>query len=146
LQFANVNTGIQIRTHATDPYVKITHDLISSTDLCTTLKVNKETVSTVEHLLAVLYGTSSFLIKIYFPASGIDNMSIDVEGNELPIGDGSGMDFLRTIAKMGTVRQRAARKQLIVQKKIEVLYLQVENQLEGSGWRQESVIGTKSIF
>jgi len=55
------------------------------------------TVSTVEHLLAALF------------AMGVDNASIDVEGPEIPVMDGSSAAFAEAIAKVGLVDQHAAR-------------------------------------
>ena len=52
---------------------------------------------------------------------GIDNALLDVSGAEIPIGDGSAENFVRTIAKMGTIRQKANRKYLKVNKKIQVI-------------------------
>ena len=56
---------------------------VSSAKLCTTLE-NKHgvKVSTVEHLLAALY------------IVGIDNVTVEIDNEEVPIMDGSAKDFL----------------------------------------------------
>lgn len=63
-------------------------------------------VSTIEHLMAVLY------------ILGIDNASISVDNPEIPILDGSGKVFLETLQKVGTVAQEKPRKYLKVKKEV----------------------------
>ena len=63
--------------------IKANYKNVSSATLCTTLENEfKNKVSTVEHLLAALY------IK------GIDSVVIEINGDEVPIMDGSSKDFL----------------------------------------------------
>src|SRR5687768_9851856 len=49
---------------------------------CTALAVDGAGVQTIEHLLAALYGC------------GIDNARVELEGPEVPIGDGSARPFV----------------------------------------------------
>ena len=66
--------------------IKADYKNVSSATLCTTLENEfKNKVSTVEHLLAALY------IK------GIDNVIIQINGDEVPIMDGSSKDFLEAL-------------------------------------------------
>ncbi len=58
------------------------------------------TVSTVEHLLAALFGM------------GVDNATITVNGPEIPVVDGSAKAFADRIASVGTVSQRDVRARL----------------------------------
>jgi UDP-3-O-[3-hydroxymyristoyl] N-acetylglucosamine deacetylase len=60
-----------------------------STRRCTVLGAAGATVSTVEHLLAALYGL------------GIDNAVIEVEGPEIPILDGSAAPFAEGLLQVG---------------------------------------------
>ena len=63
---------------------------VSSASYCT--KLTNEygvSVSTIEHLMAALYGL------------GIDNILIDLNSEELPIMDGSAKNFVETINKVG---------------------------------------------
>ncbi|MDP9017261.1 MAG: UDP-3-O-acyl-N-acetylglucosamine deacetylase [Candidatus Eremiobacteraeota bacterium] len=55
------------------------------------------TVSTVEHLLAALFGM------------GVDNAHITIEGPEVPVIDGSAKAFADRIAQVGTVAQNVVR-------------------------------------
>ena len=82
---------------------------VSSTILCTTLE-NKYgiKVSTVEHLLAALYIT------------GIDNATIEIDNEEVPIMDGSSKDFLDVLKKINLIDQSRKKKYLKIINKIEL--------------------------
>ena len=77
--------------------------------LCTKISnKNGVTVSTVEHLMAALFG------------EGIDNVLIEVNASEIPILDGSANDFVEAIRSVGTKEQSALRQFVNVEKKVEV--------------------------
>ena len=77
--------------------------------LCTKLRnENGVTVSTVEHLMAAFYG------------EGIDNALVEVDSSEIPIMDGSAVDFVDAIRSAGIEEQNEPRKFIKVLKKIEV--------------------------
>ena len=82
---------------------------VSSATLCTTLE-NKYgiKVSTVEHLLAALYIT------------GIDNATIEINNEEVPIMDGSSKDFLDVLKKINLIDQSRKKKYLKIINKIEL--------------------------
>lgn len=65
---------------------------------CTRLASEKTSILMVEHLLSALY------------AYGIDNARIELEGPELPAGDGSSQLFVDMIEKTGLAVQPSARK------------------------------------
>lgn len=60
------------------------------------------TVETVEHCLSALAGL------------GVDNAMIDLDSDELPIGDGSATLFVDAIKRAGIVDQETARRPLVV--------------------------------
>ena len=66
------------------------------------------TVSTVEHGLAALY------------ALGIDNCRIEVNASEFPILDGSGIEYVQNIQKVGVLEQEKDKNFYIVREKMEV--------------------------
>ena len=71
---------------------------------------NKEIrVSTVEHAMAALY------------AAGIDNCYIEVSGPELPILDGSAIEYSTKIEKAGLVEQNAEKEYYVVKQRIKVV-------------------------
>ena len=63
----------------------------------TTIGINGVKVHTVEHVLASAAGL------------GIDNLNIEVDANEIPVGDGSAMQFMQTLKRAGIVEQDAER-------------------------------------
>ena len=67
---------------------------------CTVLGVNGTRLSTVEHLLAAFYGM------------GVDNALVIVDGEEVPILDGSAAGWVELITRAG-IRQLAAPRPLV---------------------------------
>jgi len=77
--------------------------------LCTKIRnENGVTVSTVEHLMAAFYG------------EGVDNALVEVDASEIPIMDGSAVDFVDAIRSVGVEEQNEPRKFIKVLKKVEV--------------------------
>ncbi len=72
----------------------------------TTLQMDGVEVHTVEHVLAALAGLD------------IDNVRIELNGNEPPIGDGSAMPFVNRLLEAGTEEQDAPKEYLIVDEPI----------------------------
>jgi UDP-3-O-[3-hydroxymyristoyl] N-acetylglucosamine deacetylase len=81
---------------------------VTNTQLATTLGDGEFSVSTVEHLLATLLGQE------------LDNLTIEVEGPELPVLDGSGKPWTALLDQAGRVAQSAPRRCFRVEKTIEV--------------------------
>jgi UDP-3-O-[3-hydroxymyristoyl] N-acetylglucosamine deacetylase len=76
---------------------------------CTGVKGGlSESIHTIEHLLASL---SVF---------GIDNALIEVDGNELPIFDGSAVSWCHAVLKAGVQEQEAPRRHLRILEPVEV--------------------------
>ena len=77
--------------------------------LCTKIQnENSVSVSTIEHLMAAIYGEE------------IDNLLIEVDGPEIPIMDGSARDFVKSIRESGIENLKGDRKYIKVLKKITV--------------------------
>ncbi len=76
---------------------------------CTTLGQGEEAIHTVEHLMAALAGL------------GIDNLTVEIDGNELPGMDGSSLDFLKAIKKSGIKEQDTSREYFVVREPIVVV-------------------------
>ena len=64
----------------------------------TTIGINGVRVATVEHVLAAICGL------------GIDNVDIEVDADETPVGDGSAVPFMETLKEAGIVEQDAERE------------------------------------
>lgn len=85
---------------------------IVDTQLATTLGSNyrgeKLTIATVEHVLAALAGL------------GVDNAVIEVDGPEVPILDGSSIQFVEAIQEVGLESQLQARQYVALRKRVQV--------------------------
>jgi UDP-3-O-[3-hydroxymyristoyl] N-acetylglucosamine deacetylase len=112
LQPAEEYTGIVF--HRTDETtganaILVNVDAVHQTDLCTEIKNDHGvTVKTVEHLMAALHGL------------GVDNIIIELNGEEVPILDGSAEPFVELIDDAGRMRQDDAKKSIQVLKTVEV--------------------------
>ncbi|MCX7955169.1 MAG: bifunctional UDP-3-O-[3-hydroxymyristoyl] N-acetylglucosamine deacetylase/3-hydroxyacyl-ACP dehydratase [Bacteroidales bacterium] len=95
LKPAPVNHGIIFQRVDVEgnPIVHATSDNVSSTARGTSLSENNVTVHTVEHLLASIFSFE------------IDNLLIEVDGEEIPILDGSAKDFTEAIKTIGVYEQ-----------------------------------------
>lgn len=77
--------------------------------LCTCLSDGSgNKIRTVEHLLAACYG------------AGIDNAIVEVEGDEIPLLDGSAEPFLDAFLSAGIAKTDAPRRTIVVRKKLEI--------------------------
>lgn len=88
------------------PTVKAVAEHVVLTERGTTLEENSVRISTIEHLLASLY------------AMGIDNALLELNGPEVPIMDGSAVEFVQAIKSAGTVEQESERKYFRIKDKI----------------------------
>lgn len=61
-------------------------------------------LSFVEHLLAAIYGL------------GVDNITVDIDGEELPFFDGSSSEYVKAIKRAGIVEQDAPHEKLSIKK------------------------------
>jgi UDP-3-O-[3-hydroxymyristoyl] N-acetylglucosamine deacetylase/3-hydroxyacyl-[acyl-carrier-protein] dehydratase len=92
---APANTGIFFKRIDLpgEPTVKADVDFVVETNRSTTLENNGARVSTVEHLLASLVGME------------VDNAIIELNGEEVPILDGSAQPFVEALEKAGIQQQ-----------------------------------------
>jgi UDP-3-O-[3-hydroxymyristoyl] N-acetylglucosamine deacetylase len=109
---AAANTGIVFvrkDIENTKNQVPATFDAVVETTLGTTI-ANKHgvTVSTIEHLMAAIWG------------AGIDNARIELDGPEVPIMDGSSEPFIFLLECAGRVQQRAARRAIEILREVRV--------------------------
>jgi len=97
------DTGIVfVRTDIGGAEIKAVASNTGGTNYATTLRQNGASVQTVEHLLAAFAGL------------GIDNARIAINGEELPVLDGSAGPFVRLIAEAGVVNQEKLRPMIKV--------------------------------
>lgn len=110
---ADINSGfVFIRTGAdsADREVQAIAASVIATDFATVLGDHEgPLVSTAEHVLAALRGM------------GVDNATIEVDGPEVPIMDGSAAPFVAAIDRAGIVQQNAARRFIEILKPVQVV-------------------------
>lgn len=94
---ADPNTGINFQRIDLPgkPIVKADVDNVIETNRSTTIELNGARIGTIEHIMAALVGMQ------------IDNVLIEINGDEVPILDGSAQLFIDALEKTGTAKQQA---------------------------------------
>ena len=109
---APIGVGICFnRTDITDRdnRIDVKPEAVSGVKNCTTLEnAAGVKVATIEHFMAAL------------AAAGIDNLYVDIDGQELPALDGSSEPFLKLIEQVGITSQPAPRRYVKVLKPVEI--------------------------
>ncbi len=110
LKPAKINSGIIfVRNDVSgfDNVVNATYDRVFDTTLSTSINNDaKVSVSTIEHLMAAIWGCN------------ISNLIVEIDGPEVPIMDGSSKPFVFMIECAGIKKQNAHRKFLKILKEI----------------------------
>ena len=106
------NTGYVFKVkNGPNSFVDIIADYknVTSTKLCTTISNDSgHKISTTEHILSALYGLN------------IDNVIIELTANEIPVMDGSSIEFVNSIINNGVVEQENFKKVIKINKSIEI--------------------------
>lgn len=85
-------------------------DHVVDTRLCTVIAdQDGHRVGTIEHIMAALH------------ACGIDNVRVDIDGEEVPIMDGSSKEFVAAIEQVGRQTLAAPRRAIRILKTVEVV-------------------------
>lgn len=102
------NSGYQFKRTDIEgqPVIRALAENVKGTERGTTLVEKGVSISTIEHLLAALYGM------------GIDNAMIEVNGPEIPILDGSSRFIVEALIKAGIAEQTEERNYFRVKEKI----------------------------
>ncbi len=97
---ASVNHGVKFlkKDSSDESPIEATIDNVIDVARGTTLGNEKSKIHTVEHVLAALMGF------------GIDNLLIEVDANEPPVGDGSSMPFVQMIQEAGIKEQEEPKR------------------------------------
>ncbi|MEL6988345.1 MAG: bifunctional UDP-3-O-[3-hydroxymyristoyl] N-acetylglucosamine deacetylase/3-hydroxyacyl-ACP dehydratase, partial [Bacteroidota bacterium] len=105
---ADANHGYRFqRTDLEDqPIIPADVSKVVSTNRGTTIKLGDAQVSTIEHALSALYGM------------GVDNALIKIDGPEVPIMDGSAMDFVNGIVEAGIKELEHDREVFVIEETI----------------------------
>lgn len=108
---ADANTGVVFLRSDKDKAkeIKASWNRVSATSLCTVLgDPAGDGLSTVEHLMAALYGMR------------VDNVLVEIDGPEMPIMDGSSEAFVEAIEQVGLKRLDRGRRYIKVKKSVRV--------------------------
>jgi UDP-3-O-[3-hydroxymyristoyl] N-acetylglucosamine deacetylase len=100
--------GLRFLHRPSGTMIPATADYVGDLSLATTLVKDGVRLQTVEHILSALFGL------------GIDHALIEVDGEELPILDGSSAPWAKAIAQAGTRNVKAPKKRLKVLKPVQV--------------------------
>lgn len=101
------DSGIHFVTLPDNVHVPAFVAAVAETSYATTLLKDGASIKTVEHLLSAAH------------AYGVTNLLVKVHG-EIPVLDGSAMEFCRTFADVGVVDQGSARKEIVIDRRYEV--------------------------
>ncbi len=89
------------------PEIAAVAENVIATERGTVISKNEAQVSTIEHAMAALF------------ASEIDNCYIELNGPELPILEGSAIEYIKAIKKVGIQEQNEEKNYFVIQDKIE---------------------------
>jgi UDP-3-O-[3-hydroxymyristoyl] N-acetylglucosamine deacetylase len=88
--------------------IRASFDNVIQTNMATTIGMNGYRISTVEHLMAAFFGM------------GIDNALVQIDGEEVPIMDGSSAPFVALLDNAGVALQDSYKRFLLVKKTVKV--------------------------
>lgn len=108
LEPLDVDSGIMFYREDLAMRIPLSPESVIDTRMATVIGNEKGYISTIEHFLSAVY------------AYGIDNMRVVVDGNEMPIMDGSSISFCLLLEEAGIREQDALKKIIRVKQPVEV--------------------------
>ena len=108
LEPLDVDAGIMFYREDLAMSIPLSPDSVINTRMATVIGNEKGSISTIEHFLSAVY------------AYGIDNMRVIVDGNEMPIMDGSAISFCLLLDEAGIEEQDAPKKIISLKEPVEV--------------------------
>ncbi len=99
---APANSGITFRVSNQDERIPAAPESVVNSHYATTVGRNGTRIQTVEHFMAAAAGL------------GLDNLDVEVDGPEIPAGDGSAKPFVGLLAAAGRVEQSAPRRPIVI--------------------------------
>ena len=111
LEPADANTGIIFKRIdlKNNNEIKANYTNVSSAKLCTKIENDHGvSVSTIEHLMAALY------------ICNVDNLVVKIDGGEVPIMDGSSIEFVEKIKEIGLRTLEKNRQFIKINKRVEL--------------------------
>jgi UDP-3-O-[3-hydroxymyristoyl] N-acetylglucosamine deacetylase len=108
LEPLDVNAGILFYREDIGLNIPLSPEAVIDTRMATVIGNENGSISTIEHFLSAVY------------AYGIDNLRIVVDGNEMPVMDGSAISFCLLIEEAGVISQNAPKKVIRIKKPVEI--------------------------
>ena len=108
LEPLDVDAGIVFYREDLAVSMPLSPQSVINTRMATVIGNEKGSISTIEHFLSAVY------------AYGIDNMRVILDGNEMPIMDGSAISFCLLLDEAGIEEQDASKKVISLKKTVEV--------------------------
>ena len=105
---APANSGIVFRTAPRGEPIPAAPESVVDSHYATTIGKNGARVQTIEHLMAAAAGL------------GLDNLEVEVDGPEIPAGDGSAKPFVALLMTAGRAQQSARRRPMTIPYPIQV--------------------------
>ncbi len=88
--------------------IPVSHESVIDTRLATVIGQGDVMISTIEHFLSAVM------------AFGVDNLQVVIDGDEVPIMDGSSAGFCMLFEEVGLIEQEKSKKVLLIKKPVEV--------------------------
>ncbi len=108
LEPLDADTGIVFYREDLAMSIPLSPSAVTDTRMATVIGGKKGYISTIEHFLSAIY------------AYGIDNLRVIVDGNEMPIMDGSAISFCLLLDEAGIQELDAPKKIICVKEPVEV--------------------------
>jgi len=108
LEPLDVDAGIVFYREDLALSIPLSPESVIDTRMATVIGSDQGFISTIEHFLSAIY------------AYGIDNLRVVVDGNEMPVMDGSSISFCLLLEEAGVQMQQASKKVIVVKEAIEI--------------------------
>ena len=108
LEPLDVDAGIVFYREDLALTIPLSPAAVIDTRMATVIGSDRGVISTIEHFLSAVY------------AYGIDNLRVIVDGNEMPVMDGSSISFCLLLDEAGIEEQEASKKVIFVKETVEV--------------------------
>lgn len=108
LEPLNEDSGVIFYREDLATSIPLSPKSVVNTQMATVIGSEKGSISTIEHFLSAVY------------AYGIDNLRVVVDGNEMPVMDGSAISFCLLLDEAGIEEQEQSKQVICIKKELEV--------------------------
>lgn len=108
LEPLNADAGIVFYRDDLAMSIPLSPESVVNTQMATVIGNEKGSISTIEHFLSAVY------------AYGIDNLRVIIDGNEMPVMDGSAISFCLLLDEAGIQELDRSKKVIRIKRKVEI--------------------------